>query len=179
LSAVAMKVRKTIDIDAPGLGERIRLARERDRRSLAKICREIPMSTMNWYKLEKEETKAIPLETLQRIEVVLGVSFGVDVEPNSRPITPPLAITQAAAPEMTPEQEAEWRARMLAQIDDEEEQDLEDDDDDISEEEAIEIERKNKFTLIATKEQFAEYGKLKTKKEQEDFMDDCIKTHQP
>lgn len=96
-----MKVRKTIDIDAPGLGERIRLAREHDRRSLAKICREVPMSTMNWYKLEKEETKAIPLETLQRIEVVLGVSFGVGVEPNSQPITPPPAITQDAAPEMT------------------------------------------------------------------------------
>lgn len=73
-----MKVRKTIDIDAPGLGDRIKRAREADPRSLAEICRQIPMSPMNWYKLEKEETKAIPLETLERIEDVLGVDFGVE-----------------------------------------------------------------------------------------------------
>jgi DNA-binding Xre family transcriptional regulator len=37
----------------------------------------------------------------------------------SQNLTP--AITQAAVPEMAPEQEAEWRARMLAQIDGDEE----------------------------------------------------------
>ncbi|MBK1990890.1 helix-turn-helix transcriptional regulator [Sphaerospermopsis aphanizomenoides BCCUSP55] len=72
-----MKVRRTIDIEIPGLGKRIRQAREADRRSLAEICRQIPLTTMNWYKIESEETKALPIETLQRIEEVLNVNFGI------------------------------------------------------------------------------------------------------
>lgn len=72
-----MKVRRTIDIEIPGLGKRIRQAREADRRSLAEICRQIPMTTMNWYKIESEETKALPIETLHRIEEVLNVDFGI------------------------------------------------------------------------------------------------------
>ncbi|MGK7956712.1 MAG: helix-turn-helix domain-containing protein [Crocosphaera sp.] len=75
-----MKVRKVIDQEIPNLGERIKEAREKDKRSLAKICREIPMTTMNWYKIEAEETKALPIETLRRIEEVLGVKFGVNFE---------------------------------------------------------------------------------------------------
>jgi transcriptional regulator with XRE-family HTH domain len=73
-----MKVRRTIDIEIPGLGKRIRQAREADKRSLAEICRQIPMTTMNWYKIESEETKALPIETLQRIEEVLKVDFSIN-----------------------------------------------------------------------------------------------------
>lgn len=54
----------------------IREARERDRRSLAKICREINMSTQNWYRIEREE-QDLPIDTLRKIETVLGVEFGV------------------------------------------------------------------------------------------------------
>lgn len=75
-----MKVRKTIDIEVPNLGEKIKAARERDSRSLSEICRQMEMSNMNWYKIESEETKALPIETLRRIEEVLGVSFGVDFD---------------------------------------------------------------------------------------------------
>lgn len=75
-----MKVRKTIDIEIPGLGEKIRKIRERDSRSLTEICRQIPMTTMNWYKIEAEETKALPIETLRRIETVLGVDFGIEFD---------------------------------------------------------------------------------------------------
>jgi hypothetical protein len=35
------------------------------------------MTTMNWYRIEAEETKALPIETLRRIEDVLGMDFGV------------------------------------------------------------------------------------------------------
>jgi transcriptional regulator with XRE-family HTH domain len=72
-----MKVRKVIDIEVPDLGWKIRQARETDRRSLSEICRRIPMTTMNWYKIEASLTKALPIETLRRIEEVLGVDFGV------------------------------------------------------------------------------------------------------
>lgn len=75
-----MKVRKVVEIEVPELGSRIRQAREADSRSLAEICRQMPMSTMNWYRIESEETKALPVETLQRIEEVLGVDFGVKFE---------------------------------------------------------------------------------------------------
>ena len=73
----SMKVRRIIDIEVEGLGEKIKYARETDRRSLSEICRQIPMTNMNWYKIEAEETKALPIETLRRIEEVLGVDFGV------------------------------------------------------------------------------------------------------
>ncbi len=72
-----MVVRKTIDIEVPDLGERIKQARLSDPRSLTEICRQIPMSTMNWYRIEDHTTKALPIETLRKIEEVLGVDFGV------------------------------------------------------------------------------------------------------
>lgn len=72
-----MRVKEVRYIDVEGLGEKIKQAREVDRRSLSEICRQIPMTNMNWYKIEAEETKALPIETLRRIEEVLGVDFGV------------------------------------------------------------------------------------------------------
>ena len=77
MTQTLMKVRKTIDINVPKLGQKIKEARERDSRSLSEICRQMEMSNMNWYKIESEETKALPIETLRRIEEVLGVDFGV------------------------------------------------------------------------------------------------------
>jgi transcriptional regulator with XRE-family HTH domain len=77
MTQTLMKIRKTIDIEVAGLGRRIRETREKDSRSLSEICRQIPMTTMNWYKIEAEETKALPIETFRRIEEVLGVNFGI------------------------------------------------------------------------------------------------------
>ena len=74
-----MKVVKTIEADFPGLGERIKEAREKDRRPLTTICNEMGMSAMNWYRIEKEEAKSLPLETLRRIEKVLDIDLGVDL----------------------------------------------------------------------------------------------------
>lgn len=72
-----MKVRKTVDMDVEGLGARIKKARESDPRSLIQICAEIDMTPANWYKIESEETKVLPLKTLRKIENALGVDFGV------------------------------------------------------------------------------------------------------
>lgn len=71
-----MKVIKTLEMDAPGLGEKIRQAREADTRPLTVICREVGMSTMNWYRIEREE-QALPIDTLRKIERVLDVDFEV------------------------------------------------------------------------------------------------------
>jgi transcriptional regulator with XRE-family HTH domain len=74
-----MKVTKTISIDVPGLGAKIKEFRETDSRSLKAICEAVGMSQMNWYRIE-EEKQSLPLETLRKIEEVLGVDFGVNLE---------------------------------------------------------------------------------------------------
>ena len=75
-----MIVRKITDTKVPELGKKIKEARLSDQRSLAQICREIPMSPVNWYKIESEETKALPIETLRRIEQVLGINLNVYID---------------------------------------------------------------------------------------------------
>jgi transcriptional regulator with XRE-family HTH domain len=78
--ATLMRVRKVIDKKVPGLGKLIKEARESDRRSLSELCRQVNMTPMNWYKIENEETKALPIETLRAIEQVLGVDFGISFD---------------------------------------------------------------------------------------------------
>ncbi|NEZ57716.1 XRE family transcriptional regulator [Leptolyngbyaceae cyanobacterium CCMR0081] len=79
-----MKVRK--DVDFPGLGAKIKKAREKlqdealGRLSVNKIATDAGMTSANWYKIESEETKVLPLETLRQIEKVLGANFGVSFE---------------------------------------------------------------------------------------------------
>jgi DNA-binding Xre family transcriptional regulator len=41
------------------------------------LCREAEMTPTNWYRIEAEEVKVLPLETLRRIEKVLNFSFSV------------------------------------------------------------------------------------------------------
>jgi transcriptional regulator with XRE-family HTH domain len=78
LTAVTlMKIRKCIEIEAPGLGAQIKKAREADERSLTQIAFTAGMTAANWYRIEAEETKMLPFETLRKIEQVLGVDFGV------------------------------------------------------------------------------------------------------
>lgn len=78
--SLLMKVRKVIDIETPGLGAKIKAAREADSRSLLSICKEIDLTPMYWYKIEAEDVKALPIETLRRIEEVLGVDFRVSFD---------------------------------------------------------------------------------------------------
>jgi len=74
-----MRVVKTISVDVPDLGQQIRAAREADGRPLVKICAEVGMTPANWYRIEAEK-QTLLLETLKRIEEVLGVDFGVKLE---------------------------------------------------------------------------------------------------
>lgn len=75
----SVRITKEIGVEVPGLGELIREARLDDRRSLKTICDEIGMSSQNWYRIEKEQ-QSLPIETLRKIEAVLGVDFGVKIE---------------------------------------------------------------------------------------------------
>ena len=78
--ARAMKVERVQVIEVPGLGEKIRQARGADGRSLTVICSLMGMSAANWYRIEQEENKSLPEETLRKIEKVLGVDFGVNFD---------------------------------------------------------------------------------------------------
>ena len=74
-----MRVYKEVSIDVKELGKRIKLAREADPRPLTTICDFINMSRQNWYDIENE-SQSIPIETLRKIESVLGVDFGVKLD---------------------------------------------------------------------------------------------------
>lgn len=75
----AMKIVKTIiqEQKANRLGEKIKKARMADDRSLAQICKDCGLSRSYWYQVENNEVPRIHLETLQKIESVLGVDFGI------------------------------------------------------------------------------------------------------
>ncbi len=75
-----MKVRRVTEIEIPGLGEKIKRVREKDPRSLVEICQLVGMTTSNWYRIEKEITKFLPIETLKKIEEVLKVDLGVEFD---------------------------------------------------------------------------------------------------
>lgn len=75
---ILMKVVKTTFVEVPELGERIKQAREADRRSLRKICEAVGMTPANWYRIEREE-QALPIETLRKIEKELKVDFNVEM----------------------------------------------------------------------------------------------------
>lgn len=73
----------------PGLGERIKkareLARSRDGRSLAQICRDTGVSRAYWYQLEAEDLRAPATEEIiRKIEQGLGVDLGVSFDGGDR-----------------------------------------------------------------------------------------------
>ena len=80
-----MKVKMTIEVEVPGLGKKIEDARRSDKRPLTQICAQVDLTPMYWYQIEREEVKALPIETLRRIERVLNIDFGVNFERYNEP----------------------------------------------------------------------------------------------
>lgn len=81
--ATYMRIRQIKEVEVSGLGERIRQARLAlsNIKSLEQICDEIGVSRTYWYDIEKETLKgALSIENLRKIEEVLGVNFGVNLE---------------------------------------------------------------------------------------------------
>jgi transcriptional regulator with XRE-family HTH domain len=75
-----VKVERTQLVDVPGLGAQIRKAREATDRPLRELANLAGMTNANWYRIENEEVKRLPEQTLRKIEEVLGVDFGVKFE---------------------------------------------------------------------------------------------------
>ncbi len=74
------RVKETI-LNFPGLGKRIKDAREKDVRSLAQICRECNISRSYWYQLESEDLRSPATEEIiRKIELALGVDLGINFD---------------------------------------------------------------------------------------------------
>lgn len=71
-----MRITHELEDEIEGLGERIKQAREAHGGSITDLAKLAGMSRGNWYRIESEELKSIPLGTLQRIETALGVDLG-------------------------------------------------------------------------------------------------------
>jgi transcriptional regulator with XRE-family HTH domain len=79
----AVQVKRIVEFvrEFPGLGQRIRQAREQDKRALTTICRECGLSRSYWYQLESEDLRsAVTEEAIRKIEKVLGVDLGVNFD---------------------------------------------------------------------------------------------------
>lgn len=66
--------------DYPDLAERIRTARLASDKPITKLAAAADVSVSNWYAIEQERIKVLPVQTLRRMEQVLGVDFGVRFE---------------------------------------------------------------------------------------------------
>jgi transcriptional regulator with XRE-family HTH domain len=71
-----VKVVRTLELEVPDLGKRIREARKADGRSVTEIAAAAGMSVQNWYRIE-DERQSLPEDTLRLIEKVLNIDFGV------------------------------------------------------------------------------------------------------
>lgn len=77
---MAVKVRRIIkqEVDVPGLGDRIKQARESANRPVTQLAKEAGISRNYWYQLEAESVlSGLSEDTLRKIEEVLGVNLGV------------------------------------------------------------------------------------------------------
>lgn len=75
----AVKVQRIIEIEVPGLGERIKAARQKRQqagKTMTDLASAAGMSVQNWYRIEKE-SQTLAEEVLKKIEDALEVSFGV------------------------------------------------------------------------------------------------------
>lgn len=70
----------TLSVEVPQLGKRIKQAREASGLSPTEVAAMAGMSTANLYRIESEDTKSVPRETLQRLGAALSVDFDSDVK---------------------------------------------------------------------------------------------------
>lgn len=70
----------TLSVDLPGLGTRIREIRESKRLSPTWVAAQAGMSVGNLYRIETEDAKSLPRETLRKLSEALGVNFDAEVK---------------------------------------------------------------------------------------------------
>lgn len=70
----------TLSVDLPGLGSRIKELRESKRLSPTWVAAQAGMSVANLYRIESEDAKSLPRETLRKLSEVLEVDFDAEVK---------------------------------------------------------------------------------------------------
>ena len=76
----SVQVKRVVETvkDFPGLGERIRLAREKDGRTVTAIAKACGLSRQYWYQLESERVLApITEDVVRKIEAGLNIDLSV------------------------------------------------------------------------------------------------------
>ncbi|PZO46408.1 MAG: transcriptional regulator [Phormidesmis priestleyi] len=75
-----VKVIRTLEIEVPSLGQKIKEARNKIKNEKGKTITDLAsasgMSAQNWYRIENER-QTLPEETLRLMEAALECSFGV------------------------------------------------------------------------------------------------------
>ena len=69
----------TLSVEVPHLGATIKAAREASGKSPTMIAAMAEMSVANLYRIESEDTKSIPRETLKRLGEALDKDFDAEV----------------------------------------------------------------------------------------------------
>lgn len=80
MEMLTVQVKRSIVVirDFPGLGERIKKARESDQRSLIQICKDSGVSRTYWHQIENEATLSpITEDVVRKIEATLNIDLGV------------------------------------------------------------------------------------------------------
>ena len=76
-----VKVKKTIEIDVPDLGTRIREKRKVSGKTVEQLATIAGITRQHWHLIENEKfANALPEETLRAIESALNTDFGVNFD---------------------------------------------------------------------------------------------------
>ncbi len=67
----------------PGIGNRIKQAREDDSRTLTQLAATAGISVSYWNRIENESVKNLPIETIWGIEKALNIDLGVSFDDKS------------------------------------------------------------------------------------------------
>ncbi|NJP10745.1 MAG: helix-turn-helix domain-containing protein [Leptolyngbyaceae cyanobacterium RU_5_1] len=70
----------TLTVEIPHLGTRLKQARDASGKTPAQIAVLADMSVANLYRIESEDTKSVPGETLKRLDEALGTDFYSEVK---------------------------------------------------------------------------------------------------
>ena len=79
----AVKIRVTKYYECPNLGEKIKKARKKSPMTVTDLASQAGMSVANWYRIEAEENKILPKETLDAIVAALGEDLELELDEKS------------------------------------------------------------------------------------------------
>ncbi|MGH2412885.1 MAG: helix-turn-helix domain-containing protein [Microcystaceae cyanobacterium] len=70
----------TLQVNLPDLGSRIRKARETKKLTSTWVAAQAGMSVANLYRIESEDAKSLPRETLRKLSEAIGIDFDAEVK---------------------------------------------------------------------------------------------------